>query len=61
MKIRDFKTHIIDLAKGMLAAALMGAVISVLNYVGAQIPLLLEALSPAGAAVVAIKAMRSYG
>jgi len=58
MDLKTLGTHALDIAKGALAAALMGALLSFMQYLGAHIPDLIQVLTQAGSATAAIKITR---
>ena len=51
-------THILDILKGTAAAMVTAACLAALQYLGAQIPALIDLFAPGGAAVAAIKGLR---
>lgn len=59
MDWENLKIHLIDIAKGMIAAAIVGAFTSLLSYLGAHIPDLLNLLAGPASAVAAIKKFKA--
>ncbi len=51
----DIRQHIIDFAKGILAAIAVAAGTAAIQYIGAHIPEWLQFVSQAGAATAVIK------
>jgi len=59
MKSKEFATHILDVLKGAVAAAIVAAVMAFIQYLGAHIPDALEILGGPASAVAMIKATRA--
>lgn len=58
MTYDELKRHTIDVVKGALGAALVGAALGVLQFLGAHIPGAIEWLTSTGGGVAVIKATR---
>lgn len=59
MDFDNIKTHLLDFAKGLLAAMATAAMLSAAQYLGAHLPDLLNLLTPGVVAAAVIKATRN--
>lgn len=60
MTERTLTDHLVDIGKGVVGAALTAALLAGLQYLGAQIPGLIDFILTSTGATAAIKAMKHY-